>query len=108
MVKRHALLGKLKPERIAEYCELHAHPWPGVIKAIKDSHIENYSIWLHGDYVFSYFEYTGDDYEADMARQARDPEMQRWWTRTHPCFVTYAIEPDCEFTPDIKEVFYCK
>lgn len=107
-MRRIALLGKLKHEKIEEYCELHAHPWPSIMKAIREANIRNYSIYLHGDYVFSYFEYVGTDYDADMKRHAADPEVQRWWTYTHPCFVTYAIEPDCEYTPEIRQVFLCE
>lgn len=29
-------------------------------------------------------EYTGNDYEADMALIAADPETQRWWKITGP------------------------
>ena len=105
-IKRIGLLGKLKKEKIAEYCELHAHPTPGLVQVLKETHVTNYSIFLQGDLVFSYFEYTGDDFEADMAKQAEYPAMQEWWSHSKPCFVKYAIEPDCEFTPVIKQVFF--
>ena len=32
-----------------------------------------------------YMEYTGDDFEADMARVAEDEETQRWWQLAGPC-----------------------
>ncbi|MBK6512258.1 MAG: L-rhamnose mutarotase [Haliea sp.] len=51
-------------------------------------HIRNYSIFitqLEGKtYLFSYFEYTGTDYEQDMRSVAADPETQRWWRTTDP------------------------
>lgn len=100
------MLGRLRPEKIEEYCELHAHPTPGLMQVLAETHVANYSIFLHGDLVFSYFEYTGENYEADMARQAAHPEMQAWWRRSRPCFVKYAIEPDCEYTPTIRQVFF--
>jgi L-rhamnose mutarotase len=36
-------------------------------------------------YLFLYLEYVGDDFEADMAAMAADPETQRWWKETDPC-----------------------
>jgi L-rhamnose mutarotase len=63
--------------------------WPGVIARIRKCNIRNYSIYvtaLEGKrYLFSYFEYTGTDFEADMRRMAEDPETRRWWKETDPC-----------------------
>ena len=36
-------------------------------------------------YLFSYFEYTGSDFAADMAKLAADPTTQRWWEVCKPC-----------------------
>jgi L-rhamnose mutarotase len=71
-VKRYGNVIGLRPEKLKEYKELHADVWPGVLKMIKECNIHNYSIYL-GEleegkyYLFSYFEYTGDDFKADMA-----------------------------------------
>ncbi len=51
--------------------------------------IENYSIYYHDGRLFTYYEYTGDDYEADMAKMAADPETQRWWDECIPCLDPY-------------------
>jgi len=79
----------LKPEKAEHYRELHAHPWPGVNKMIKESHINNFSIHereIDGKlYLIAYLEYTGDDFDADMKKMAADPETQRWWKETDPC-----------------------
>jgi L-rhamnose mutarotase len=34
--------------------------------------------------LIAYYEYHGDDYEADMRRMAADPETQRWWAIMDP------------------------
>lgn len=87
-LQRYGSITGLKPEKIPYYKELHEAVWPGVLKQIKDSNIQNYSIYLQeidGKYfLFSYFEYTGDDFEADMKKMAADPETQRWWKETDP------------------------
>ena len=51
---------------------------------IRDCNIRNYSISHHNDLLFAYFEYVGDDFEADMAKMAADPETQRWWDMMMP------------------------
>jgi len=98
-------IGRLKPEKTEEYRMLHAHPWPEVLRTISDCHLRNYSIFLEGDTVFSYFEYTGDDYDRDMEKMAADPVTQKWWTHTKPCFVQFAFPPE-EFYHDMKCIFH--
>lgn len=99
-------VGRLKPEKIEEYCRLHANPWPEVLQTIRDCHLQNYSIFRHEDMVFAYFEYVGEDYESDMAKMAEDPITQQWWQHTKPCFVQYAIDPASEFYHDMQSIFY--
>lgn len=71
------------------YRELHANVWPSVLDRIKRSNIRNYSIYtseIDGKkYLFSYFEYVGENLDADMKAIAEDPETQRWWKETDPC-----------------------
>jgi L-rhamnose mutarotase len=73
-----------RPGHIDAYERLHADPWPGVLEQIRRSNIRNYTIFRDGTELFAYFEYTGDDFEADMAAMAADPETQRWWAQTDP------------------------
>jgi len=103
---RFGQLGKLKPEKVDEYVALHAEPWPGVLKTITECNLKNYSIYRHGLEVFAYFEYVGEDYDADMAKMAEDPVTQEWWTHTKPCFEKYAIDPRSEFYHDMQSIFY--
>jgi L-rhamnose mutarotase len=99
-------LGRLKRDKIDEYCGLHANPWPAVLKTITDCHLQNYSIFLQDDLVFAYFEYVGQDYDADMEKMAQDLVTQQWWTHTKPCFEKFAIDPGSEFYHDMKQIFY--
>ena len=100
-------LGRLKSDKIAEYEALHAAPWPQVVQTIRDCNLRNYSIFREGEQVFAYFEYVGDDYDADMARMEADPETRRCWTHTKPCFQKFAVREDSEFYADMKQIFYC-
>jgi L-rhamnose mutarotase len=86
---RYAWVTGLKPEKAEYYKQLHANPWPAVMKQIKASHIQNYSIYVREIdgklYLFSYLEYTGKNFDADMKKMALDAETQRWWKETDPC-----------------------
>ena len=53
-----------------------------MLEQIRRSNIRNYSIYREGTQLFAYFEYVGDDFAADMAAMAADPETQRWWALT--------------------------
>ena len=81
-VRRFGQRIRVRPEAIEAYEALHAAPWPGVLAQIRRSHIRNYSIFRDGTDLFASFEYTGDDFAADMAAMAADPETQRWWALT--------------------------
>jgi len=109
-VQRFGSVIGLKPEKKDYYIELHANTWPSVLDRIKKSNIRNYSIYLaelEGKlYLFSYFEYIGDDFEADMAKIAADPETQRWWKETDPCQIRLPGTPDDEQWLSIPEVFH--
>ncbi|MEU3478403.1 L-rhamnose mutarotase [Streptomyces sp. NPDC033754] len=84
-MKRVAQVVGVRPGKADEYRELHrAVPEP-VIDRLRRSHIANYSIHLLGDRLFSYFEYHGDDLDADLALMAEDPATQDWWRLTAPC-----------------------
>lgn len=84
-VQRFGSVSRLKPDRAEYYQQLHAAPWKQINDMIKECNLQNYSIYFDGEYLFSYYEYVGDDYEADMARMAADPETQRWWGECIPC-----------------------
>ncbi len=110
-VERYGMVIGVKPDQIDQYKKLHAAAWPGVLAKIKECHIRNYSIYLRevekGQYLlFTYFEYTGDDFAADMAKMAADPETQRWWKETDPCQSPVPTRGPDEFWSRMDEVFH--
>ena len=88
-VKRFGSVIGLNPEKEQYYRELHANVWPGVIDRLRKSNIRNYSIYMteieDKKYLFSTFEYVGQNFESDMQAIADDPDTQRWWKETDPC-----------------------
>jgi len=102
---RFGQLIKVKPEKLDYYKELHADPWPGVIARIGLSNLQNYSIFNLDTLLFAYLEYTGDNYEADMAKIAADSTTQRWWKETDPCQESLSRE-SAEWWINMEQVFY--
>lgn len=86
--ERYGMITGLKPEKVAYYKKLHAAVWPQVQKIITKCNIRNYSIYLKEIdgkfYLFSYFEYVGNDFATDMKKMAADSTTQRWWKETAP------------------------
>ena len=110
-VQRFGSVIGLKADKLDYYKELHANTWPEVLKMIKDCNIRNYSIYLHklddgNYYLFSYFEYIGEDFKADMARMAADPMTQKWWKETDPCQTPIKNRAEGEHWAAMEEVFH--
>ncbi len=110
-IQRFGSVIGVKSEMIEEYKRLHADPWPGVINKLLDCNISNYSIYLReleqGEfYLFSYFEYTGNDFDADMAKMATDPVTREWWKHTDPCQIPIPLRGEKEFWASMEEVFH--
>ena len=110
-VERHAWVTGLKPEKAAYYHKLHANPWPSVNARLKECNVRNYTIYereIGGKtYLFSYLEYTGKDFDADMKKMGHDPETRRWWKETDPC---QAPLPDAlkagKIWSDTREIYH--
>ena len=84
-MKRVAQRIGLPVENREEYLRLHEAVWPAVEQTLTDAGIRNYSIFLDGEDLFSYFEVDDATTLDDaLARVAADPETQRWWTATDP------------------------
>ncbi|RKQ85689.1 L-rhamnose mutarotase [Mycolicibacterium mucogenicum 261Sha1.1M5] len=105
-MRRVAQVIGLPAEHREAYEQYHADVWPTVLERITASNIQNYSIFRHGELLFSYFEYVGDDYEADMAKMAADPETQRWWAVQQPLQRPLPERADGDWWADLPEVFH--
>jgi len=106
-MQRHGMVIKVKPDKFQEYKQLHAQVWPDVLKMIKECNIRNYSIYHKDGYLFSYFEYVGDDFESDMAKMAADPTTQKWWDVCKPCQEPLDTRAEGQWWASMEEVFHC-
>ena len=107
-MRRVGQLIKIKPEKIAEYKRLHAEAWTEILAMISVCNIQRYSIYLKEpeNLLFSHFEYHGDDWDADMAKMAADPNTKEWWALTDPCQEGLETRADGEWWALMEEVFF--
>ena len=101
----------LRPEKADYYKKLHAEPWPNVMLRIEQSNIRNYSIFLKEIdgklFLFSYFEYAGENQADDFAKIGADPTTQRWWKETDPCQIPFPrAAKKGGIWDDMEEVFH--
>jgi len=105
-MRRYGMVIRVKPEQLAEYEEYHARVWPEVLGTIRNCNIRNYSIFHKDGFLFSYFEYIGDDFDSDMAKMAADPKTQEWWTLMNPLQDPLETRAPSEWWARMKEVFH--
>ena len=110
-MKRYGSVIELREEKLEEYKKLHTAVWPDVLKMIKECNLRNYSIYLHklddgNYYLFSYFEYTGQNFDADMAKMAADSTTQEWWNVCKPCQKPLETRAEGEWWVNMEEVFH--
>ena len=105
-VKRYGSLIKVRPEFEERYIILHKHTFPKVLGQIKNSNIQNYTIFLKDGILFSYFEYLGDDFKADMDKMGEDATTREWWKLTDPMQEPLDSRNEGEWWASMEEVFY--
>ncbi len=98
---------RVRPEHLEEYKRLHAAVWPGVLDIMRECSIRNFSIYHKDGWLFSYYEYIGADYTADMARLAADPVNQEWWSVVGAMQQPLETRSPGEWWAQMEEVFHC-
>jgi len=93
---------------IAEYKRNHKAVWPEVLKAIADSNIRNYTIFLKEpeNLLFAYWEYHGSDFAADLEKMKKAPRMREWWTITDPMQRPFETRKPGEWWAVMENVFH--
>jgi L-rhamnose mutarotase len=82
-VKRIGMVIRIDSLKIKDYLLLHADSNPGVRDLLQKYNLRNFSIFLtrldDGNYYeFGYYEYTGHNYESDMAALDAEPRNKEW------------------------------
>lgn len=84
MIRFGQIIG-IRPEQFERYKSYHAAVWPVVMATIKDCNIQNYSIFQKNGFLFAYFEYTGDDFKADMLKMSNNKKNRNGGKLLNPC-----------------------
>lgn len=107
-MKRMGMVIGLKAEQIDEYKRLHAETWPDILAKISECNITNYSIFLKEpeNLLFGYWEYLGEDFEADAEKMAADPTTQEWWKICMPMQEPLETRQEGEWWAMMEEVFH--
>lgn len=106
-MKRFGWVAQIKPDQYAEYKRLHADGWPEVLEKITECNLRNYSIYHKDGMLFTYVEYIGEDFEADMAKMAADPTTLKWWDLVVPMFEGGDVNiPGGGVWKDMEEIFH--
>lgn len=105
-VQRVASVIRLRPEMETQYRALHAQVWPAVLKTLRDVGVSNYSIFLRDGVLFSYLEFTGENYGEAMRIIASDATTKEWWTLTDPCQQPIESASNGEWWVEIEEIFH--
>jgi L-rhamnose mutarotase len=77
-----------------------------VLATIRACNIRNYSIYHKDGFLFAYYEYLGNDHDADMARMAADPKTREWWSIMMPMQEPLATRAEGEWWARMEEVFH--
>ncbi len=105
-MKRYGMTIRLRPEAEVEYKRYHRSVWPEVLDTITRCNMRNYTIFLRNGVLFGYFEYVGQDFDADMARMAADPDTQKWWAIMSPMQNPFPDRKEGEWWTNMEEVFH--
>lgn len=94
---------QVKPDRLEEYRKRHAAVWPDMLRALKDSGWNNYSLFLRQDgLLIGYVE--ADDFAAAQLAMANTEVNDRWQAQMSDFFAELEGRPDEGFLV-LEEVF---
>ena len=94
---------QVKPDRLEEYKQRHAAVWPDMVRALKDTGWNNYSLFLRPDgLLIGYVE--SDDFAAAQQAMAETDVNARWQAEMSEFFVELDGRPDEGFL-QLEEVF---
>ena len=105
-MKRFGQIIGIDNQQFEKYKAYHAAVWPEVLKMITACNICNYSIFHKDGLLFAYMEYSGGDFEADMAKMAADPKTKEWWSVMMPLQKPISTRSVGEWWADMEEVFH--
>ena len=106
-MQRFGRVLRLREGAEEEYRRQHAAVWPEVLEAIRESGIRNYSIYIHGRWMFAYFELPdGLSVEEAGAQIAANPACRRWEELMHTLQERLPESPEGSWWVPASEAFH--
>ena len=104
-MKRICFVLHVKPERLQEYKRRHREVWPEMLRALRETGWNNYSLFLRPDgLLVGYLEC--EDFERARAEMAKREVNDRWQREMAEFFVQPdGVLPDQAMQP-LEEVFH--
>ena len=105
-MERYAWKAVLKDGKKEEYIRRHNEIWAELVEVLKQAGIENYSIWLHGNELFGYYECAkGAAYSSKV--QSESPVVAKW-NEYMKDVMEMPLDKKTGAQPLLEEVFYLK
>ena len=102
-MQRVGMYLRVKEGQEEAYKEAHRNVWSVIFEQIERTRMRNYSIFMKGRELFSYFEV--EDLDKAMAELGADPENQRWQAYMAP-MMDVNVGLDDGSTDFMEEVFH--
>jgi L-rhamnose mutarotase len=104
-MERVCFLGRIRPDRLAEYRLRHREVWPEMMRELREAGWANYSLFLADDGLLVGYLET-DDFAAAQQRMAETDVNARWQAEMQPFFADLGgLRPDEGFRR-LPEIFH--
>lgn len=102
---RICFLLKIRQERLEEYKARHAHVWPEMLDALRETGWRNYSLFLRSDgLLVGYLE--ADDFAKCCAAMKEHPVNARWQAEMTPFFESFGEGAADDNMIPLEELFH--
>ena len=81
-MKKYLCIIEVKPECCEEYIDIHHHPWPEMLAAIREAGYTNEAIWFYKGQSIIYLECPDDTTHEECDRRLRATDVCRKWDLT--------------------------
>ena len=102
---RVCFLLKVRAEKLAEYKERHAHVWPEMLDALRQTGWHNYSLFLRPDGLLVGYVET-EDFARACAAMKEHPVNERWQAEMSPFFESLTEGGADDNMFPLEEVFH--
>ncbi len=105
--KKMGMCINLHKNKVEEYKKLHKECPENIRSLLKEVNIHNFSIFLKEpeNILFSYWEYTGCDFEKDMNVMSTNAKNKEWWKLCSPCQIPFETRKKGEWWAKMEHIF---